>query len=97
MNIITPVETDENKNLISDEQQSPIISTLEKREELAKENNEPTILLSTETIVPITINVDSKPVEELTESKIVCSSSFATTSTVLYRLAFSIDTNDICG
>jgi hypothetical protein len=72
MNIVTPVEIDENKNVVSDQQQSPIISTLEKREEVEKVNIEPMIVPSPETITPITIDVDSKPAEESNESKIVC-------------------------
>ncbi len=72
MNLVSQVETDENKNIISDEQQSPLISTLEKRDEVEKVIVEPTILISSETIIPITIDVDSEPVEEPIELKIVC-------------------------
>jgi hypothetical protein len=72
MNIVMPVEIDENKNFVSDQQQSPIISTLEKREEVEEVHIEPTILQSSETIIQITIDVDSKPTEESIESKIVC-------------------------
>jgi len=72
MNIVSQIETDENKNIISDEQQSPLISTLEKREEVEKTNIEPTVVISSETIIPITIDIDSKPIEEPNDSKIVC-------------------------
>lgn len=74
MNILTSVEIEEKINLISDEQQSPVISTLEKREEADNQNIEPTISPVTETIIPITIEIDPKPVENPIELKIVCSS-----------------------
>jgi hypothetical protein len=87
MNIVSQVETDENKNIISDEQQSPLISTLEKREEVEKVIIEPTILIpSSETIIPITIDVDSKPVEESIESKIVCQLSIIVFSNIFISL-----------
>ncbi len=72
MNIVSQIEIDENKTVISDEQQSPLISTLEKREEVEKTNIEPTILISSETIIPITIDIDSKPIEESNDSNKVC-------------------------
>ena len=73
MNILSQVDIDEYKNFISDEQQSPLISTLENREEIDKVLIErSSIFTSTETIIPITIDVDSKPSEELIISKIVC-------------------------
>lgn len=73
MNIVTMVEIEEKEIVISDEQQSPIISTLEKREEVDKQIIEPTIVPSTENIIPITIEIDPKPVENSVELKIVCS------------------------
>jgi len=72
MNIVSQIDIDGNKNIIADEQQSPLISTLEKREELEKAIIEPTVLISSETIIPITIDVDLKPAEEPIELKIVC-------------------------
>ena len=76
MNLLTPVENDEKKNDVSDQQQSPIISTLEQREEVEKVITELLILpltppSPTETIIPITIEIDSNPTEESNESKIV--------------------------
>lgn len=75
MNIVSQVDTDENKNIVSDEQQSPLISTFEKREEVEKANIESTVLIpsASETIIPITIDVDSKPTQEPIELKTVYS------------------------
>jgi hypothetical protein len=72
MNIIPQVEADEIRNLISDKQQSPLISTLEKREDVENVSIEPTIITSSEISIPITIDIDSKPVEQSIEVKIVC-------------------------
>jgi hypothetical protein len=73
MNTITQVDIDGKKDVISEEQQSPLISTLEQREEVEKAISiEPTILPSSEIVIPITIDVDSKPVEQLVETKVVC-------------------------
>ncbi|CAF0900909.1 unnamed protein product [Adineta ricciae] len=72
MNVILKTDMDERKDIISDEQQSPLISTLEKREEseLAVVV-EPTIITSSQIIIPITVDVDSKPIEESNDTKII--------------------------
>jgi hypothetical protein len=71
MNTVSQNDMDANKDVIS-EQQSPLISTLEKRDEVEKATTiEPTILTSSEIIIPITIDVDSKPTEQPIETKIV--------------------------
>ena len=76
MNIVTTVGIEENKDRVSDGQQSPIISTLEKREEVDHQNIEPISLSLIETIIPITIDVDPKTVANTTDTKIVCSILF---------------------
>ena len=79
MTVVTAVEIDENKDLISNQQQSPIISTLEKREEVEKVDSEqitvPSTETETETVIPITIEVDLKPVKESNEEKTVSPST----------------------
>jgi hypothetical protein len=72
MFVAPAVGIDGNNSLVSDEQQAPIISTLEKREDVEKENIHSIILPTLETIVPITIDIDPKPIEASIESKIVC-------------------------
>jgi hypothetical protein len=72
MHILSQVDIDERKDFISDEQQSPLISTLEKRDEIDKALIEPSWLASVQTMIPITIDIDSKPGEESIISKIVC-------------------------
>lgn len=72
MNIVLPTDTNENKTIITDEQQSPLISTFEKREEVNQTNIEPNIITSSETIIPITIEIDTTINDELNEAKIVC-------------------------
>jgi hypothetical protein len=72
MHILSQVDIDERKDFISDEQQSPLISTFEKRDEIDKALIEPSWLASVQTMIPITIDIDSKPGEESIISKIVC-------------------------
>lgn len=95
MNIITVMEIEENKDRVSDEQQSPIISTLEKREEVAYQNIDSISSLLIETIIPITIDVDPKPVNNTTDTKIVCSILFRP-YLYSYRLDITIYTNHLC-
>ncbi|CAF0860150.1 unnamed protein product [Rotaria sordida] len=75
MNIISQVDIDENKSIISDEHQSPLISTFEKREDLDQTNIESNILTSSETIIPITIDINSITSEELNQAKIISPST----------------------
>lgn len=94
MSLLTAIEIEENKDLISDVQQSPIISTLEKREEVEYQNIEP---ISLSSIIPIIIDVDPKPVENPTGTKLVCFIlSLWHIFVHSYRIDISIDTNDLC-
>ena len=99
MNIVSQIDIDENKNIVFDEQQSPLISTLEQREELEKAVIEPIILTSSQTITPITINVDSKPAEEPIELEIVCQLLTLVSFNILItlcKLDIYINTNYAC-
>ncbi|CAF4779999.1 unnamed protein product, partial [Rotaria sp. Silwood1] len=78
MNVVSHADIDENKTIISDEQQSPLISTLEIREESVKTTIEPNILTSSEILIPITIDIDSIITEELNEAKIISPSTLDT-------------------
>ncbi|CAF0961402.1 unnamed protein product [Adineta ricciae] len=72
MNVIPQTDMDERKDIISDEQQSPLISTLEKREESEPAVVvEPTIITSSQIIIPITVDVDFKPTEESNDTKTI--------------------------
>jgi len=73
MNLLSTTETGGNKESISDEQQAPIISTLEqrKKEQVEKEIVEESVLSAIEAIIPISIDIDSKSPEESIESKVV--------------------------
>ncbi|CAF4659241.1 unnamed protein product, partial [Rotaria sp. Silwood2] len=78
MNIVSEVDTDDNKIITSDEQQSPLISTFEKREEPEQTIIEPNILTSSELVIPITIDINSTITEELNEAKIISPSTLNT-------------------
>ncbi|CAF0812164.1 unnamed protein product [Adineta steineri] len=71
MMTVSQNDIDANKNIISDGQQSPLISTLEKREELENTSIDSIILISSEIINRITIDIDSTPNDNKVEMKIV--------------------------
>lgn len=96
MNILPEIENGENKEPILDEQQAPIISTLEQRKEEEEEEEqqeqqvdkqiiEAPILPLVEAIIPISIDIDSKSVEDSIESKIVCLLFLSVQSNSLFR------------
>lgn len=63
MNVISPVDTDEVQTILPDEHQSPLISTLEKREEVEETN--------IETIIPITTtDTNTESIDELKSSTV---------------------------
>ncbi|CAM4762561.1 unnamed protein product [Rotaria magnacalcarata] len=64
----TPMET---RTSITEEQQSPLISTFENREPVEQITNEPNTMMPSEIIIPITIDINSAIDEELNEAKIV--------------------------
>ncbi|CAF3376512.1 unnamed protein product [Rotaria socialis] len=63
-----PMET---RTSITEEQQSPLISTFENREPAEQITNEPNTMMPSEIIIPITIDINSAIDEELNEAKIV--------------------------
>lgn len=74
MNSVPPLELHDIQEIITEEHQSPIISTVEQREEEQQQqiDTEPIVLVPAETIIPITIQIDSKLVEEVPIEKLVC-------------------------
>lgn len=75
MNSVPPLELHDIHEIITEEHQSPIISTVEQREDEQQQvqlDPEPIVLVPAETIIPITIQVDSKLVEEVPIEKLVC-------------------------
>ncbi|UJR28051.1 hypothetical protein I4U23_009307 [Adineta vaga] len=93
MNTVSLTDTGENKTMVSDEQQSPLISTLEQREESeASVVIESTNVTSSQIIIPITIDVDSKPTHESNE--IITISPITPTISVDEHSKSSISPND---
>lgn len=71
MHMIPQMETEDTKERISDGQQSPLISTLEQREDEQKTSMQSTLFTSVDSIIPITIDINSKPSEEVIITKVV--------------------------
>jgi hypothetical protein len=87
MNIVAHTGYDDEKEIISEEQQSPLISTLEQREDDEQIFVEPVKLLLSEVIIPMSIDVDSKPIDMNMITALVC---FLTDSDYVFSI-YSID------
>ena len=72
MNIVTYIDLQTEDKILQDPQQSPLISTLEKRQDEIEKTNEPVVVTSLDAIIPITIEVNSNLVEVALTTKLVC-------------------------